>query len=110
MLGRDRVVRAERLRDVLVEVGREGQRRVQVKHQTPVRRRVVHVEHVVVPYHELFVAAAGLLPPQGHRPPLVRHEHGVASGQFRRMCSLHLLAQLPHVLFTKNGEKKDKKC
>lgn len=124
-------VGAERLGHVLVEICWKWQRGVQIEDQTPVRRRIVHEEDVVVllfrdkngtiianiktrrsfelfelegthPYHNLIVATSCFLAPQGHRATLVGDEDGVALRQLLRARAFHLLAELPHIFLAGN--------
>ena len=90
-------VSPEGLRHVLVEVGREGKVRVQVKNQAPVVRPVDE-EDVIVPYDQLLLVFAGLLLPERNHLLLVGHENHVTLWQFCRGGPSHVVADLPDVL------------
>ena len=96
VLGVQDRVRPERLRHVLVKVGREGQVGVQVEHQRPLVG-LVEEEYVVVPYDQLLLVLAGLLAPERHHLLLVGHEDHEALGELGRRGLTNVSAQLPHV-------------
>jgi len=103
------LVGAEGLGDILLEIGRERQLRVEVIDDAPLVRLVQHHD-VVVPEHQFLLLAASLLSPQGHHSRLVGHEHDVTAGQLRGVVLLDEVAQLPDVLLAVAGRIRTDGC
>lgn len=60
--------------------------------------------YVTYPYHDLIIATSCFLAPQGHRAPLIWHEHRVALGKFIDTCFLHLFTKFPNILLATNTQ------